>query len=236
MNRRGDIEAPRILLIEEDEDDYILTKDLLAEAFGSAFHLDWVQSWNRAIECVDGARHDVYLVDYRLGARTGLELVRKAIEMGCSAPFIVLTGQGNREIDFEAMRTGAADYLVKHELSAPLLDRAIRYAIERSRSERRLAELAQYDQLTGLANRALHRTHLVKTLARADRARHLVGVMLLDLDRFKKINDTHGHDAGDRLLKEIALRLKGVIRQSDLATRLGVTSSRWSSMGSRIRP
>lgn len=216
-----DPEAPRILLIEDDEDDYILTEELLTDVFGSAFHLDWVQSWSRAIECIDEARHDVYLVDYRLGARTGLELVREAIEMGCPAPFIVLTGQGNREIDFEAMRAGAADYLVKHELSAPLLDRAIRYAIERSRSERRLAELAQYDQLTGLANRALHRSHLIKTLVRADRARHLVGVMLLDLDRFKKINDTHGHEAGDRLLKEIARRLKSVVRQSDLVARLG---------------
>ena len=168
-----------------------------------------MQSWSGALAAIAEARHDVYLVDYRLGERNGLELVREAIDLGSAAPFIVLTGQGNREIDLEAMRAGASDYLAKGEMTAPLLDRAIRYAIERHRAERRLAELAQFDQLTGLANRVLFRDYLRKTLARADRHRQLVAVMLLDLDRFKTINDTHGHEAGDLLLKQIAQRLRG---------------------------
>jgi diguanylate cyclase (GGDEF)-like protein len=119
------------------------------------------------------------------------------------------------------MRAGAADYLAKGEMTAPLLDRAIRYAIERHRAERRLAEMAQFDQLTGLANRVLFRDYLIKTLARADRHHQLVAVMLLDLDRFKTINDTHGHEAGDLLLKQMAARLKSSVRQSDLVARLG---------------
>ena len=213
--------APRILLIEDDEDDYILTRELLADAFGGAFELEWVQSWDQALAVVAQARHDVYLVDYRLGEGNGLQLVREAVELGSAAPFIVLTGQGNREIDLEAMRAGAADYLAKSEMTAPLLDRAIRYAIERHRSERRLAEMAQFDQLTGLANRVLFRDYLIKTLARADRHRKLVAVMLLDLDRFKTINDTHGHEAGDELLKQIAERLRTSVRESDLVARLG---------------
>ncbi len=213
--------APRVLLIEDDEDDYLLTRALLADVFGGAVALDWVQSWSGALALVAEARHDVYLVDYRLGERNGLELVREAIELGSTAPFIVLTGQGNREIDLEAMRAGASDYLAKGEMTAPLLDRAIRYAIERHRAERRLAELAQFDQLTGLANRVLFRDYLLKTLARADRHRELVAVMLLDLDRFKTVNDTHGHEAGDMLLKQIAQRLRGALRESDLVARLG---------------
>jgi diguanylate cyclase len=213
--------APRILLIEDDEDDLILTRELLTEAFGGAFELEWARSWEQALALIGKARHDVYLVDYRLGARNGLELVREAIHLGSAAPFIVLTGQGNREIDLEAMRAGAADYLAKGEMTAPLLDRAIRYAIERHRAERRLAEMAQFDQLTGLANRVLFRDYLIKTLARADRQHQLVAVMVLDLDRFKIINDTHGHDAGDQLLKEVAERLRSSVRQSDLVARLG---------------
>jgi FixJ family two-component response regulator len=102
-----------------------------------------VQSWDQALAVVAQARHDVYLVDYRLGEGNGLQLVREAVELGSAAPFIVLTGQGNREIDLEAMRAGAADYLAKSEMTAPLLDRAIRYAIERHRAERRLAEMAR---------------------------------------------------------------------------------------------
>ncbi|MGH6920072.1 MAG: response regulator, partial [Geminicoccaceae bacterium] len=118
--------APRVLLIEDDEDDYLLTRGLLAEVFGGAVVLEWVQSWSGALAVIAEARHDVYLVDYRLGERNGLELVREAIDLGSAAPFIVLTGQGNREIDLEAMRAGAADYLAKSEMTAPLLDRAIR--------------------------------------------------------------------------------------------------------------
>jgi diguanylate cyclase (GGDEF)-like protein len=213
--------APRILLIEDDEDDYVLTRGLLAEAFGDAFELEWVQSWEAALAAIAQARHDIYLVDYRLGARNGLELVREAVDLGSAAPFIVLTGQGSREIDLEAMRAGAADYLAKAEMTAPLLDRAMRYAIERHRAERRLAEMARFDQLTGLANRILFRDYLIKTLARADRHHQLVAVMLLDLDRFKTVNDTHGHEAGDLLLKEIAQRLKSSVRESDLVARLG---------------
>ncbi|MGH6903430.1 MAG: diguanylate cyclase domain-containing protein, partial [Geminicoccaceae bacterium] len=213
--------APRILLIEDDEDDYVLTRELLADAFGGDFELEWVPSWTEALAVIAQARHDICLVDYRLGERNGLELVREAVEVGSAAPFIVLTGQGNREIDLEAMRAGAADYLAKSEMTAPLLDRAIRYAIERHRAERRLAEMARFDQLTGLANRVLFRDYLIKTLARADRHHQLVAVMLLDLDRFKTINDTHGHEAGDRLLKQMAQRLKASVRESDLVARLG---------------
>ncbi|MEM7025361.1 MAG: response regulator, partial [Pseudomonadota bacterium] len=117
--------APRILLIEDDRDDYLLTCELLADVFGEAVTLDWVQTWNDALSIISEARHDVYLVDYRLGARNGLELVREAIDTGSSAPFIVLTGQGSREIDLEAMRAGASDYLAKGEMTAPLLERAI---------------------------------------------------------------------------------------------------------------
>ncbi|HEX2640043.1 MAG TPA: diguanylate cyclase, partial [Pyrinomonadaceae bacterium] len=78
--------------------------------------------------------HDIYLVDYRLGERTGLELLRAAIRNGCTAPIILLTGQGDKEIDFQAMQAGAADYLVKGELTAPLLERAIRYSLKHARS------------------------------------------------------------------------------------------------------
>ena len=211
----------RVLLIEDDEDDYFLTKELLADIFGRHLVLDWMSDWQLALEHVLEGRHDVVIVDYRLGARNGLELVREAVHLGCGAPFIVLTGEGNREIDLEAMRAGATDYLVKGEITAPLLDRAIRYAIERRKSERHLAELAQIDQLTGLANRYRFREFLDRSIALACRQRSIVALMLIDLNRFKAVNDTYGHAAGDLLLKEIAGRLRRCVRSSDLVARLG---------------
>ncbi len=213
--------AMRVLLIEDDEDDYFLTRELLANIFGRHLALDWMSSWQPALECVLESRHDVVIVDYRLGARNGLELVREAVHLGCSMPFIVLTGEGNREIDLEAMRAGATDYLVKDEITAPLLDRAIRYAIERRKSERHLAELAQIDQLTGLANRYRFREFLDRSIVLAGRQQSKVALMLIDLNRFKAVNDTYGHAAGDLLLKEIASRLQRCVRPSDLVARLG---------------
>ncbi|MCX8101067.1 MAG: EAL domain-containing protein [Geminicoccaceae bacterium] len=214
-------ECPRILLIDDDEDDYLLTRELLGEIFGGRLRLDWARNWDAALAAISEQRHEVYLVDYRLGERTGLELVREAVERGCSAPFIVLTGQGSREIDLEAMRAGAMDYLVKGEITAPLLDRSIRYSIERHRAERRLAEIAQLDQLTGLPNRYLLQDFLTRSLARATRFGHSVALLLVDLDRFKPVNDIYGHHAGDRLLQAIATRLRSTVRASDLVARLG---------------
>ena len=214
-------EGPRIAFIEDDEDDYLLTEDLLVEIYGTTFRLDWIRTWSQALEVVREHNHDVYLVDYRLGAGNGLDLIREAVKQGCNAPIILLTGENSREIDIEAMKAGASDYLVKGEITARMLDRAIRYSIEQHRSETRLTELAQYDQLTGLANRVLFRDFLTGSLARAKRRQEMVAVMLIDLDRFKVINDTQGHDAGDQLLKVVAQRLKDSVRASDLVARLG---------------
>ena len=213
--------APRILLVEDDEDDFILARDLLREIFRGRLQLDWLGDWDEALAAIAEARHDVYIVDYRLGARNGVDLVREATLLGSRAPFILLTGQGNRSIDLEAMRVGATDYLVKDEITAPLLDRSIRYAIERHRAERRLVELAQIDQLTGVANRYLFRDFLDRQIARAERHGGAVALLLIDLDRFKAINDTYGHGAGDGVLQAVAKRLERSIRQSDLVARLG---------------
>ena len=124
----------KVLLIDDDEEDYILTRYIFDEFKDHQFTLDWLDNFADGLRAFDENRHDIYLVDYRLGERTGLELLREAIKAGCAAPIILLTGQGDKEIDFQAMQAGAADYLVKGELTAPLLERAIRYSLKHARS------------------------------------------------------------------------------------------------------
>jgi PAS domain S-box-containing protein len=107
--------------------------------------LEWVDNYAAAKAAIAAKNHDIYLVDYHLGIQNGLELLREAIAEGCSAPIILLTGQGDREIDLEAMKAGAADYLEKNQLAqigAPLLERSIRYAIERKQTEQKIREQA----------------------------------------------------------------------------------------------
>ncbi|HLG15503.1 MAG TPA: ATP-binding protein [Blastocatellia bacterium] len=124
----------RVLLIEDDEDDYIIARDLLCGNGSVKCELEWVRTHGEGLEAIGRNRHDVYLVDYRLGERDGLTLLREAIKRGCEAPIIIMTGRGDRDVDIDAMRAGAADYLVKGRIDAQVLDRSIRYAIEGKRA------------------------------------------------------------------------------------------------------
>ncbi len=132
----------RVLLVDDDEDDYILTLDLLGEGEGTRFELEWAATYDAGLEAIASHQHDVYLLDYRLGEHNGLELLREAVAKGCRAPMILLTGQGDREIDMEAMKAGAADYLDKSQLRGFMLQRSIRYALERKRAEQKIREQA----------------------------------------------------------------------------------------------
>lgn len=123
-----------ILLIDDDEEDYLITRDIIEEITHLKLQLEWVDNYQEAIAAMKQGRCDVYLVDYRLGAESGLTLIKEAIEGGCTAPMILLTGQDDIEVDAKAMNLGAADYLVKSQLSAELLDRSIRYSIQQSRT------------------------------------------------------------------------------------------------------
>jgi signal transduction histidine kinase len=122
-----------VLLVEDDEDDALLIRDWLAESETARFTLEWVTTYEAALESLARGQHDVYLVDYRLGPHSGVEFVRTAIAQGCSAPMILLTGVDSRTVDLEAMDAGAADYLAKAQLSGELLERSIRYALEHKR-------------------------------------------------------------------------------------------------------
>ena len=132
--------SPSILLVEDDEDDYVLAREKLQVSFGSDVRLDWVSTWDKGLAAIVDASHDVYLVDFRLGARTGLELVRAASVRGCSKPIILLTGEDNPDIDLEVMEAGATDYLVKGQITADQLARSIRYGIKQKRIEGKLRE------------------------------------------------------------------------------------------------
>lgn len=151
----------RVLLIDDDRDDYFLVRELFADVNGSGYALDWAPDYDAALEAICRGEHDVYLLDYRLGRRTGLDLLREARAKGCLGPVIMLTGQGERDVDVAAMEAGAADYLDKGRLDAALLERAVRYALQQRRHEaelerrveERTAELARATEALQEADR-----------------------------------------------------------------------------------
>ena len=135
----------RVLLIDDAEDDFVVIRKFLAEIEGAGYQLDWEETYEAGLEAVTRDEHDVYLVDYHLGERDGLDLIRDGLSLGWRAPLILLTGHGDHEVDIEAMKAGAADYLIKGAFDAALLERCIRYSVARSRVEQERAALE--DQL-----------------------------------------------------------------------------------------
>jgi len=146
----------RVLLVDDDEDDYVMTRELLSEAGTGAFQLDWVFDFEKAIEAIERREHAVYLLDYRLGERSGLDILRRAGGKSPQSPMILLTGQGDELVDIEAMKEGAADYLIKGQLTSALLARSIRYAMERSKTSQSLRESEErYQRLVELSPDAI---------------------------------------------------------------------------------
>ncbi|WP_189572880.1 EAL domain-containing protein [Marinobacter zhanjiangensis] len=122
----------RVLLIEDDEDDVLITRDLLHEGSAAPFDLAWIDNADDGLLSLRDNQHDVALVDYRLGPESGIDLIRQAQREGISTPMILLTGQGDHDLDLKAVEIGAADYLVKGLVDAQSLIRSIRYAIDRA--------------------------------------------------------------------------------------------------------
>lgn len=352
MSSNGRPESVRVLLVEDDEDDHAITRQLLTDAQRTQFTLDWVASFSEAVLASAARAHDVYLVDYRLGAEDGLDFARHARSSGDETPIIILTGVAQAsDVDLVAARMGIEDYLVKGRLDAVLLERSIHYALESSRTlralrvseeryalavqgandgvwdwdlqsetlyfsprwysilglddpdpvpsldtwlshvhrddvdmvhraldahlqaasphleiehrvwhsdgnerwvisrgvairdsagavqrmagsmgditarkrvEEQLSHDALHDALTGLPNRVLFLDRVQQAIGRACRTPASVhGVIYLDLNRFKRVNDSLGHYVGDRLLTAVARRLETSIRPGDTVARLG---------------
>ncbi len=130
----------RVLLIDDDQEDFLLVSDMLAEAENTRFKLAWVQTYEAGLEAICGGEHDVYLLDYSMGSHNGLDLLRTAVEGGCTAPIIFLTAHGNYAVNLKAMEAGASDYLAKGEFTVPILERSIRYSIMSKRIEEELKQ------------------------------------------------------------------------------------------------
>jgi PAS domain S-box-containing protein len=132
--------STRILIIDDDKDDFLIISDFIKHIPNNKFTIDWCYNYQQAEDHIKNRTHDLYFVDYRLGAKTGLDLLRFAASIQCQEPIVLLTGKGSQDIDIKAMQTGATDYLIKAELNTEKLERCIRYALERTASMQALRE------------------------------------------------------------------------------------------------
>jgi len=251
----------KILLIEDNPGDARLIEIMLSEAKGMTFDLTWVDSLPAGLTRLHSDPIDIILLDLGLPGSSGLDTLRCLLAQVQRVPtLVVLSGLSDENIAFQAVQSGAQDYLIKGQVDSALLVRSIRYAIERSQAdealrlahvelERRVVErtaelakavdalhaeiaerkqaeeriryMAHYDALTGLPNRILLQDRIKQAVAYAHRNLTHVAVLFIDLDYFKNINDSLGHQVGDRLLQMVASRMQGCLREGDSAARLG---------------
>ena len=225
-------EKPAILII--DDEDQIRT--LLTRLLSTKNECVAVESAERALSLLDEQRFDLVISDINMSGISGLQLVPLVLKKSADTVVLMVSGQQTIDSAIEAMRVGAFDYITK-----PLNIDHIEAAVRRALSHRRLLEekrqyethleemvrertaeleyLAYHDRLTGLPNRTLFVDRCNSAIANATANGHLAAVALVSLDRFKNINDTLGHAAGDELLKHVATRLQSAIDHADAVAR-----------------
>jgi two-component system cell cycle response regulator len=212
---------PRILLIDDDRLQHRMAEEHFKRFKAARFALDWASTYEEGLARLLSGDYAACLLDYQLGGKDGLELIREAVAKGCQTPIVFLTAEQSEHIDIQAMNAGALDYLVKGEITPRVLERSLRYALKLADTLGELRRLATRDQLTGLLNRREFDRILAEECDRAVRFNRPVSLLVVDLDHFKRVNDVHGHPAGDAVLREAARRLAGQVRTVDRATRFG---------------
>jgi diguanylate cyclase (GGDEF)-like protein len=235
-----------VLLVEDNGVDALLLREMFSKEAPGSLELTYLTCVSDALLHLAKGGVDIVLLDTGLPDTHGLDSVRRVHELAPNVPVIVLAGLNDETLASEALKEGAQDYLIKGQLESRALPRALRHAVERHRLQTdadqvkklqlelkddfliaaratslEMSHSASHDALTDLPNRVLFNDRLTQAISLAERQKKQLAVMYIDLDHFKKINDSLGHDIGDKLLQSVADRLKASVRRSDTISRLG---------------
>ncbi|MBC7367076.1 MAG: response regulator, partial [Undibacterium sp.] len=143
----------KILMIDDDRLQFRITQAHFRNFQSEIYELEWAATYEDGLPRLLAGGYTACLLDYQLGPRDGLQLIREAIAAGCRTPIVFLTADSSSQVDIEAMNAGALDYLVKGEITPRSLERSLRYALKLGETLEALRQLATRDQLTGLLNR-----------------------------------------------------------------------------------
>jgi diguanylate cyclase (GGDEF)-like protein len=209
----------RVLLVEDDARSAMELGEMLRAVFSRGLVVTHTSDVADAAQELADHGATCVLLDVRQTA--ALDALAQLSAAAPTTPIIVLAGADDEQSGVAAVRAGAQDFLMRSEVTPAVLGRALRYAVERKRSEAALTQQALHDPLTSLPNRALFLDRLRGALDRSRRTGAPVAVLFLDVDGFKNINDTLGHGAGDRLLMVLAERFRGMLRPMDTVARYG---------------
>jgi diguanylate cyclase (GGDEF)-like protein len=214
-------ETKRVLFVTEDGD--FPSFEIEGEPVGQDawFDVSTVTRIDEALSCLSDTAFDVVFIDLALRQNSALSVLHAIASSYPEIAVVILCDIHNEARALDSLRNGAQEYLVKGQFDRSALIRAVRCAVQRKHWEQHLVELSQYDQLTGLPNRMLFQDRLEQAYRDSTRSKAVLGVMCVDLDRFKNINETLGHGVGDLLLQAVSTRLRACVRGMDTVARLG---------------
>jgi len=210
-----------VLLVEDNPGDVRLFRENLTEAGAAQYNLTCAPHLAGALRRLDDECYDVVVLDLTLPDSRGISTLNSVRTHAPQVPVILLTTINNEALALTAIQNGAQDYLIKGQVDGSMLSRSIRYAIERHQAGERENRMAYFDALTSLPNRRLFNDRLHQALSLAHRYEEKLALLFIDLDGFKPVNDSLGHDTGDLLLQAVARRLEGCLRKSDTVARIG---------------
>lgn len=212
-----------ILIVEDNPGEARLISLMLSELSTTSLPpLRWVQTAGAALAMLAAEPQcAIVLLDLGLPDSQGLDTLVEMTRLHHRVPVVVLTGSENNDIGTAAVAAGAQDFLLKGQYNAASLSRCVTFAAQRKQAELALLDRSRLDDLTGLPKRAILLDRLQTAIADSHRHRTLSALLFIDLDLFKLVNDTHGHTAGDTVLRAVAQRITNAVRASDTAARLG---------------
>ena len=211
----------KILIVDDNEYDRVLISRSLSRNKDYAWEIEECHTGQEATQSLLEKHYDCVLLDYILPDDNGIQIKKKIRHSNFETPIVLMTGNGCENVAIEAFKNGAQDYVVKGRISEHNLPVVLVEAIARKEEEVSLIKRANFDALTGLVNRNVLPERIDQAIIRSDRSRVPFAVMYIDLNKFKKVNDTYGHDTGDLILKNVAERLMRSVRGGDTVARMG---------------
>lgn len=210
-----------VLLVEDDDDDAYLIEKLMKSDDTQEYDVERVHSLASCLTALLDRSIDILLLDLNLTDSSGINTLSCVINENVECPVIVLTNQSDGDAGTEAIQTGAEDFLNKGSLHVELLSRSIRYSVERYKLKLDLKNRAYIDYLTNLPNRLMFIDRLNSLISASQRNGSSLAIAMIDLNKFKVVNDSFGHACGDDLLQKVADILEAETRQSDIVARFG---------------
>jgi diguanylate cyclase (GGDEF)-like protein len=211
----------RILLLGGDLAEYCQLGEMLSSAQESRYQLLWCEQLESGLSEVVSGNYDVILLDCQLRPDIALTLLQTAIDHGCKLPIIAITDTIQSPVARRAIDTGALDFLAIENLDSYILSRCMAYAVDKREVDKKIAELGLYDPLTGIPNRLLFFQSMAESIEEAKAEQRTLALLLINLDGFKRVNESYGTEAGDQMVATMAQRLSSCVRKSDNVARVG---------------